>query len=135
MATYTVKIVERQPTFRIPLAEILATLEHGGAIKTLTPLEHHTDRQRRWYRGVCLAGLADWSGDTIEEWDGRLKGLCGGGLLKKEPLYVSPGVTVSRLSIAGVGKRKMTQFIENILSAAITNEWPVTPPDHELRSR
>ena len=135
MKTYPFKIIDGQPTLPIPFADIVATLEHGGAIRTLTPLEHHTDRQRRWYRGVCLEGLADWSGDTVDEWDGRLKALCGDEMLHKESIFLSPSATVTRLSIIGVGKKKMTRFIENVLSAAITNGWPVTPPDPELRSR
>ena len=135
MTTYrVVDIVNDEPTFEQPLANILSGLKRGGAIRTLTPLEFHTDRQRRWYKGVCLSGLSDWSGDTRDEWDLRLKALCGGDeLLKKETLTLGPGTECVRLTIVGVGKKNMTQYIENILSKAIEMDWPCTPPEEELR--
>ncbi len=137
MPTYAVKqIVDDQPCFEKPLGEILAELQVGGAIKTLTPLEHHTDRQRRWLKGVCLRGLSDWNGDTVGEWDLRLKAECNGNeLLKKEIIYLGPSVTCVRLTIVGVGKKNFTAYIENILSKAIEKEWPVVPPDPDLRKQ
>ena len=135
MTTYPViQIVDNEPCFEKPLMAILADLKAGGALKTLSPLEYHTDRQRRWYKGVCLRGLADWSGDTPDEWDLRLKALCNGNeLLKKEPILFADGDMCIRLTIIGVGKKKLTQFIENILSKAIEMDWPITPPDKDLR--
>ena len=136
MATHQVEsIVEGQPTFHVRLATILDELELGGALKTLSPLEHHTDRQRKWYKGICLKGLSDWNGDTPSEWDLRLKAECGGNeLLHSEIIAFGNGLTCKRLTIVGVGKKNMTQFLENILSKAIEQDWPVTPPDSELRS-
>lgn len=136
MATYQVQlIIDGQPTFEKPLSEILAELKEGGGLKTLSPIEYHTDRQRRWYKGICLRGLSDWSGDTPDEWDLRLKAECNGNeLLKKETIYLGPGTTCVRLTIVSVGKKNLTQYIENILSKAIEMDWPVTPPDPELRS-
>ena len=141
MATYKVEaIIDGEPTFCVPLNLILAELDIGGALKVLSPLEYHTDRQRKWYRGICLKGLSDWNGDTIEEWDARLKAECGGDeLLNKETVYMgqmSNGkpVVLERRTIVGVGKRNMTTFIENILSKSIEKGWIVTPPDPELRS-
>lgn len=127
-------IIEGEPTFEKPLKEILAELNMGGALKTLSPLEYHTDRQRRWYKGICLTGLSDWNGDTKAEWDLRLKAECSGNeLLKKETIYLGPAVSCTRLTIVGVSKRNLTEYIENILSKAIEMDWPVTPPDPELR--
>ncbi len=135
MLTYQVKsIIDGEPAFEVELSLILSECEPGGAIKVLSPTEFHTDRQRRWYRGICLKGLSDWNGDTVEEWDARLKALCGAGLLKRENIPFSNGMTIQRLSIAGVGKKNMTAFIENILSKSIEMDWPVPPPDPELRS-
>ena len=129
-----IQITEEGPTFEKKLSEILAELRHGGALKVLSPLEHHTDQQRKWYRGICLRGLSEWSGDTPDEWDLRLKALCGGDdLLKKETIYLGPGTTCERLTIVGVGKRNLTAYIENILSKAIEMDWPVTAPDKDLR--
>lgn len=147
MPTYRVEIMDGQPAFCKPLSDILSELEHGGALRVLSPLEYHTDQQRRWYKGVCLRGLAEWNGDTPYEWDGRLKNLCGHGLLKEEWASTGRGQSlvvdgvessiryeiIKRLTIVGVGKRNMTAFIEEILSKAIEMEWPVTPPDPELR--
>ena len=135
MATYQViQIIDDEPTFERPLSEILAELKTGGAIKTLSPLEHHTDRQRRWYKGTCLKGLSDWNGDTPDEWDLRLKAECNGNeLLKKETIYLGPGTSCVRLTIVGVGKQNLTAYIKNILSKAIEMDWPVSPPDPELR--
>ncbi len=67
MPTHQVKsIVGGMPTFEKPLSELLAELEVGGAIKTLTALEYITDRQRRWFKGVCLRDLVknDEHGET-----------------------------------------------------------------------
>ncbi len=137
MPTYQVKsIVDNQPTFEKPLNEILGDLKEGGAIVTLTPLEYHTDRQRRWYKGIALKGLSDWSGETTEWWDRELKKHCfGAELLKRETWLTEKGQPVSRLTIVGVGKKNLTAYIENILSKAIEMDWPITPPDPELRSK
>ena len=135
MSEYQViQIIDGQPCFEKPLDEILAGLEMGGALKILTPLEYHTDRQRKWYKGICLKGLSEWSGETSAWWDRELKKHCfGAELLKRETWLTERGQPVSRLTIVGVGKKNMTAFIENILSKSIEMDWPVTPPDKELR--
>ncbi len=135
MPTYQVRsVIDGEPTFKKPLNEILADLKMGGALKTLSPLEYHTDQQRKWYKGVCLRGLSDWSGDTPDEWDLRLKALCNGNeLLKKELIQFADSKFCTRLTIVGVGKKNLTAFIENVLSKAIEMDWPVTAPDPELR--
>jgi hypothetical protein len=134
MSTYQVKSVGGMMTFEKPLKEILSELKPGGGIKILSPLEYHTDQQRKWYRGICLKGLSDWTGDTESEWDLRLKAQCGGTeLLKQETIYMGVGSSCTRLTIRGVGKRNLTAYIENILSKSIEMQWPITPPDKELR--
>ena len=140
MATYEIiDTIDGEPTFPCPLAEIWKSCKRGGAIKVLDPLEYHTDRQRRWYKGVCLRGLSDWNGDTMTEWDVRLKNECGGDeLLKKVPYHITlmgQDFVINKLTTVGVGKKNMTLFIENILSKSITEGWPVTPPDPELRQK
>jgi len=125
--------VDGQPIFDKPLD--LSVTEVGGAVKILSPLEYHTDRQRRWYKGRCLKGLSDWSGESPEWWDREIKKRCSGlELLKKEVFLTDNGCPIGRLTTKGVGKRNMTLFIQEILSTAIKMEWPVTPPDPELRS-
>jgi hypothetical protein len=145
MPTYQViSIIDSEPTFEKPLNEIVADLKEGGALQTLTPLEHHTARQRRWYKGICLRDLVkhDENGETTEWWDTEVKRLCGGlAYLKREGVVVElrlgdeiQRITIGRLTTKGVGKKNMTAFIEEILSKAIEKGWPVSPPDPELRS-
>jgi hypothetical protein len=131
-------IIDNEPCLPVPLAEVWASCKAGGAIEILSPVEYHTSRQRGWYRGICLKGLSDWTGDTVEHWDHALKIECGGDLLNKEAVYLgkmSNGApcVVERLTIVGVGKRNMTAFIERVLEKAIEKDWPVTPPDESLR--
>ncbi|KKK82631.1 hypothetical protein LCGC14_2801460 [marine sediment metagenome] len=135
IATYPViAVTDEGPTFSQPLSSILSRLQVGGAIRTLGPVEHVTDRQRAWYRGICLLRLSDWNGDTVDEWDLRLKAECNGvELLKSEKIYLGVGMTCTRLTIVGVGVRNMTQFIENVLSKGIEMNWPISAPDKELR--
>ena len=137
MPTYQVQtIVDGQPTFEKPLNEILADLKIGGAIKTLTPLEHHTDRQRRWLKGVCIPGLVkhDENGETAAWWDLEVKRQCNGlALLKKEIFFMDDGTAIGRLTTKGVGKKNMTAFIEEILSKRVELGWEVDPPDEDLR--
>jgi len=141
MPTHPVKdIIDGQPTFDKPLASILSELKRGGALQTLDPIEYITDRQRRWYRGICLPTLSAWNGDTIDEWDCEVKKLCGGlSYLKRDIFFIEDAtggkVGVGRLTTKGVGKRNMTNFIEEILSQAMTRGWPVSAPDPELRRK
>jgi len=139
--TYQVmSMVNGQPTFEKPLQAILGELERGGAVKLLSPLEHHTDRQRRWYKGVVLPHLVknDENGETAGWWDTELKRECNGlALLKREIFFIDDGtggrVGVGRLTIKGVGKRNMTAFINEILSKSLSKGWDISPPDEDLR--
>ncbi len=141
MSTHQVRnMVNGLPAFEKPLNEILGELQIGGAIKTLTALEYITDRQRRWYKGVCLPGLVknDENGETAGWWDTELKKECNGlALLKKEIFFMDDGAGnrfgVGRLTTKNVGKRNMTLFIEEILSQAMQRGWPVSEPDPDLR--
>ena len=136
-----VSIIDGEPTFAKPLKDILAELKMGGAIKTLTPLEHITDRQRAWYHGICLRDLVknDENGETKGWWDTELKRECNGlALLKKEIFFIDDGtgnrIGVGRLTTKGVGKRNMTAYIEEILSQSMVKGWNIGPPDSDLRS-
>jgi len=102
-------------------------------IKVLNELEYHTDRQRAWYKGVCLKGLSEWNGDTVDEWDFRLKTSCGPEIFKMIEYTYNNKTFYRPESITSKGKKKMTEFIENILSMAVTLDWPVYPPDPDLR--
>lgn len=135
-----ISIIEGEPTFKKPLAAILSELVLGGALKTLTPLEHITDRQRRWYKGVCLRDLVrnDENGETAGWWDTEVKKECNGlALLKKEIFFIDDGsggrIGIGRLTTKGVGKKNMTLFIEEILSKSMEKGWDIGPPDPELR--
>ncbi|MBN2591608.1 MAG: hypothetical protein JXA96_17210 [Sedimentisphaerales bacterium] len=141
MPTYQVKsIINGEPTFEKPLKKILSELTIGGAIKLLSPLEYITDRQRRWYKGVCLRELAknDENGETIGWWDTEVKKECNGlALLKKEIFFIDDGsggrIGIGRLTTKGVGKKNMILFIEEIISRSLTKGWDISPPDPDLR--
>ena len=141
MPTYRVKeIVNFEPVFEKPIKEILADLKFGGALKTLTPLEYITERQRRWYKGVCIRDLVknDENGETAGWWDTEVKRKCNGlALLKKEIFFIDDAtgnrVGVGRLTTKNAGKRNMSAFIEEILSKSMSEGWNITPPDPDLR--
>ena len=138
---YPVKqIVDGMPTFERPMDDILAELRMGGAMETLTPLRHITERQRRWYKGVCLRDLSkhDENAETVEWWDDEVKRECKGLSLLKKEVYFYQDITgnkigIGRLTTKGVGKKNMTDFIEEILSVAMTKNWPITAPNPDLR--
>ena len=133
-------VIDGEPTFEKPLRDILAELTVGGALKTLTPLEYITDRQRRYYKGVVIPELVknDENGETAGWWDTELKRECNGlALLKKEIFFIDDGtgnrIGVGRITTKGVGKKNMTLFIEEILSKSMVKGWNVSPPDPDLR--
>lgn len=140
MLTYQVQsIIDGQPTFKKPLAEILAELKAGGALKTLSPLEYHTDRQRRWWKGILLPALAKDTGDSIGYWETKLKL----AVLPNDfvPFYVPIGKQVMPIipSITILSKKKMKLLIEgsvdHLRDERIYKDqflW-VTLPDSELR--
>jgi len=131
-------VIDDGPLFEEPLADILSKFQQGDVLRLVPGEKVISDAMRRWYRGVALPGLSGWSGDTVSEWDYRLKIQCGASVLKREIIYCGKDfsgnlIPIERLTIKGVGKRKMCEFVENILSLAITEGWPVTPPMPELR--
>ncbi len=135
-----IDIVDGQPTFEMPLRDILLELQRGGAIKILSPLEYITDRQRRWFKGVAIpmAVKNDENGETAGWWDTEIKRCCNGlALLKKEIFYFEDGlgskIATGRLTTKGVGKRNMTLFIEEIISQSMVRGWEIPPPDADLR--
>lgn len=103
-------------------------------IKVMNENDYITDRQRRWYKGICLKELSDWNGDTVDEWDYRLKVECGAEIFTMLSFEYGGMKYWRPESITSKSKKQMTQFIENILSKAITDDWPVDPPDPDLRS-
>lgn len=141
MAIYqVVNIIDNQPTFKKPFDEILAELKKGGALQILDPIEYITDQQRKWYKGICLRDLArnDENQESTEWWDIEVKKQCGGlAYLKKEIFFfedmAGSRFGVGRLTTKGVGKKNMTNFIEEILAKAVEKGWPVSAPNEELR--
>ena len=139
MATHPVRPISDELGTDITFKGLLEECGPGGAIKTLSALEAHTERQRNWYKGVCLAYLSDKTGYTEDEMDMRIKAECG-SMLKKEAIllgYQPDGkpLVYYRPTITGVGKRKMADFITNVLAASVTHEWGLPHPDPELRSK
>jgi len=138
MKTYPAKMMpdengEMWPSFEVCIDTILESIKPGGALAVIDPLEAHTTRQRAWYKGICLPGLAE-NGDSTFFWDHKLKSECNGlELLNIETLALVDGSIVGRLTTKGVSKSRMTQFIESILTWSQDNDWPVMPPDADLR--
>ncbi len=134
---------EEGPAFEYDIIPWVADMGPGESLKKLTANETITDAQRRWYKGVCLRELvkADQNGETIGWWDWKVKKECKGlAYLKKEGVMLEVGgdvheLTDGRLTTKGVGIRKMTLFIEEILSQSIHQGWSVSAPDPELRSK
>lgn len=130
-------IIDGLPTFEVPLDDILRQVKLGGALRILTPLEYHTDRQRRWYKGVCLPWLVkhDENRESTAWWDREVKRFCDGlNLLKAQYIMLADGEIISRLTIVDVGKKKMTMFINEILAKSVEKNWGLAPPDEELRT-
>ena len=123
-----VDMIDGLPTFEEPMNSILAHCQKGGAIKILSPLEYHTDRQRAWFKGVLLPALAKDQGDTVGHWQKKLiKEVFPEDIKREDGLMVYP-------SISQYGKKKMTTLIEE--SVAQCHDWGfmwVTLPESELR--
>lgn len=133
-------IIDGLPSFKIPFMEIMKLCVRGGALVVLSRREYReklrakrTAAQVRWYKGIACRGLSQWNGETLKEWDYRLKDECGQGLLNEQEIYLGYGKSVIRLTTDGVSVKNMTLYIENIISKAITEGWPLSPPDPELR--
>ena len=127
-------MVNGVPHFDVPLSEILLKCRYKGSLEVHTPLEHITDQQRKWWKGVLLPALSKDTGDAIPYHETRLK-------LKVmpdefQPFYVSIGRQLFPIipSITILGKKKMNTMIEG--SVAQCHEdglmW-VTLPESELR--
>jgi len=137
---YRSKHINGEPAFEVPMSDILSQVKDGGALKVLTPVEYVTDGQRRWYKGVALPWLVkhDENKESKDWWDTEVKRLCNGlGLLKKQVYFIESvtgqRIPIGRLTTKGVGVKKMTEFIEEILAMSVTKNWGVAPPDKELR--
>jgi len=131
-----VDIIDDAPTLEVHVSEIWKHCREGGCIQVLSPLEHHTARQRAWIKGVALPTLANWSGDSVEYWDLYLKKHCHGfDLLKRDTILTDNGTPLTRLTIVGVGKKNLTQYIEEIVSHCIEHDFPLGPPDPDLRRK
>lgn len=105
-------IIGNQPTFDVPLDEILAECRVGGALDVLNRAEYITEQQRRWFKGVLLPALAKHTGDSKESWETRLKL----AVLPDDfqPYYLPIGKQVMAVvpSITKLSKKKMGELIE-----------------------
>ena len=113
MNTFPVNlIINDRPTFDTPLAEILAQLKPGGALKVLSPVDYITEQQIRWWKGILLPSLAKHTGDSVGYWETKLKL----AVLPDDfqPYYVPIGRQVFPVipSVTILGKKKMNALIE-----------------------
>jgi len=123
-----------EPLTQWPAIRLEAAKYHHFSIAVMNEDEAITDRQRRWYKGVCIKCLSEWNGESFDEWDYRLKIECGSEIFNVNKYQYGGMVYYRPDSISGKSKKQMTVFIENILSKSITEGWPVYPPDPDLRS-
>ncbi len=135
MSTYPViTTVDGIPAFSKPLNEILAELKEGGALEILTPAEYITEQQRKFWKGVLLPALAKDSGDTVTEWESRLKLAVLPDDFQPVTVNVDGIDMVFIPSVTKLSKKKMNILIEG--SVAQCHKWGimwVTLPDKELR--
>jgi len=132
MPTHDVKQISDELGTDITFPGLLAEAGAGGAIKTLTALEAHTERQRSWWKGILMPALSKDNGETKRQWETKLLM----AIFPEDVTYsaVNNQVFPSVKSITEYGKKKMNQLIEE--SVAKCHEWGfdwVTLPDSELR--
>jgi len=126
-----ISTIDNQPTFNVPLSDILKECKPGGALKVLSPLEYITDQQRKWWKGVLLKELAKDSGDSVEYWETKLKL----AVLPDEfaPVYVAHGKQVLSIipSVKKLSKKKMNELIEGSVAKCREYgfEWATLPDE------
>jgi len=129
-----VSIIDDQPLFDKPLAELLDECTPGCALQVLTPDKYISYQQIKWWKGVLLPALAKDSGDSVEYWETTLKL----AVMPDEftPFYVPIKKQVFPVipSINKLSVRKMNQMIEGAVARCheLGLTW-VTLPDSELR--
>ena len=98
-----VSIIDGQPTFEVPLGKILNEIKLGGALEVLSPLEYHTARQRKWYKGVCLPWLVknDENKESTSWWDDEVKKRCHGLKYLKKEIYFVESIDGHKIAMAG----------------------------------
>jgi len=131
-----ISIIDGVPTFKKPLAEILAELKAGGALKTLSPLDYISNQQIAWWKGILLPALAKDSGDSVGYWETKLKL----AVLPDEfaAYYVPMGKQIFPIipSITILSKKKMNVLIKGSVDKC--HDWGfvwVTEPDKEKRKK
>ena len=129
-------MIDGQPTFDKSLPEFLKQCESGSVIQLLTPDEYLGLQQIRWWKGVLLPALSKDTGDSISQWETRLKLAVMPDDFNPE-IYEIQGQLCARIpSITKLGKKKMNQMIEGSVSYCRDEcglQW-ATLPDPELRS-
>ena len=124
--------VDGHSTYEKPLQEIGDEAPLGGALLVLTPLEHHTDQQRKWFKGVLLKALSEDNGESVRQWEIKLIS----AIFPDDVEYHACKNQVYLIvpSISSYGKHKMSILIDE--SVAMCQDWGftwVTHPDPELR--
>ena len=132
--------VDNMATFSKPAMDIIAEVPRGGGLVVQTRAEYISDQQRKWYKGVCLPHLVknDENKNSKDWWDIEVKKKCNGlGLLKKQVFFTETFdgqlVSMGRLTIADVGRKNMSEFINEILAKSVEEKWGLVDPDAELR--
>ena len=109
-------VIDGQPTFSVPLTEILSTCKVGGALKTLSPNEYITDQQRKWWKGVLLKHLSEDTGESVHWWETRLKIAVIPDKFQPEMIAYGKQVLPFVPSITILSKNQMNEIIEGAIS-------------------
>ena len=130
-----VDMIDDQPCFAVPLAQILASCEAGGAIQILSPAQYVTEQQLAWWKGVLVRAVADDTGNSELDQENAFKRAMP-ELFPPSISYTDGQRTESFPSIKSLSKKKMSLAVERAVELA--HEWGcpwVTLPDPTLRSR
>jgi len=127
-----INVINDEPAFDVPIKKMWQGCKKGGVFKYLDPAEAHTDRQRKWFKGVLLKELSKDNGDSVRQWEIKLIA----AIFPEDIKYMAVNKQVFPVapSVSTYGKKKMTELIEE--SVPMCHEWGfswVTYPDEELR--
>jgi hypothetical protein len=128
-------IINGEPIFAgITIESILSELQMHGALKVLSPTEYISDQQRRWWKGVLLPEVAKDSGESVAQWELRLKLAVLPDHFQPVAVMVGQSAFSTVPSINTLSMKQMNELIEG--SVQQLHDWGftwVTLPDASLR--
>jgi hypothetical protein len=123
-----------QPLFDKPIKELFKDCVVGSVLRIMTPAEHISYQQIKWWKGVLLPALSE-NGESVFTWETRLKIAIMPDEFKPEIIVVNNKECVMIPSIRDLGIKKMNQLIEGSVTYCqniLGLDW-VKLPDINLR--